>query len=239
MANLVIFAVALGIAGRLVKQRWDGVFIDRECRISLSRFQLILWTLLLVSALMTVGLTNTMAEGTIPAPPTGMKVPEGPLDIYIPPEIWALLGLGALTAVSAPGIKASRRIARNNPAVAPFDEQRAIDTVQASQGLVVAPFYEGDVLVKASPEDARWRDLITGDYQGAPFVDVSKLQQLAFTILTVVVYAAGIWELLDVPLPTDGKVVPILFFPVASWGLVSLLGISHAAYLTDKQFGDT
>ena len=120
IANLVIFAVALGIAGRLVKQRWDGVFIDRECRISLSRFQLILWTLLLVSALMTVGLTNTMADGLVPAPPTGMKAPVGPLDIYIPSEIWALLGLGSLTAVSAPGIKASRRIARNNSPGTPF-----------------------------------------------------------------------------------------------------------------------
>src|ERR1041384_5400646 len=84
LVTLALIAAMLGVAGYAVCGGWGGIFIDKDNRNRLSRFQLIGWTILLVSALLTAGLTNAAT----PADP-------GPLLITIPQQIWALLGLGA------------------------------------------------------------------------------------------------------------------------------------------------
>jgi hypothetical protein len=60
--TLTLVGAQLACAGYFIKQRWDGVFIDEQNRISLARFQLVLWTSLLVSALLTAGLSNAALE---------------------------------------------------------------------------------------------------------------------------------------------------------------------------------
>jgi hypothetical protein len=95
--TLGLLVAMLVTAGRTVRSRWDGIFIDRDNRISLSRLQLIIWTGLIISALFTGALTN-MTAGV-----------ENPLGINVPEEIWALLGLGAFTAVAAPVIKENQK----------------------------------------------------------------------------------------------------------------------------------
>jgi hypothetical protein len=228
IATLILFIAMLVIAGWAVKRKWDGVFIDKDNRISLSRFQLIVWTVLLVSALFTAGLTNA-------APP---DVVVDPLNITIPPQIWALLGLGTFTAVAAPAIKEGKRDAAGPTPAAPARAQAAaqqdtVALVQKSQGLTAAPRFDGRVLAKATSADSSWLDLIMGDYEGSAFVDVSKLQKLAFTVLVVVVYGMGLWQVM-----VDGGAV-IRNFPPVDTGLLALLGISHAAYLADKQIAAT
>ena len=49
------------------------------------------------------------------------------------------------------------------------------------------------VYVKQRPADARWINMIIGDYEGAAYVDVSKLQQLIFTVVLVIAYGFAIW----------------------------------------------
>ena len=92
-----MFIALLAYVGNSVKQRADGIFIDDRNRISLARFQLVLWTVLLVSALMTAGLSNA-ALGS-PAP----------LTIMVPSQVWALLGIGAFSFVVAPVMVDSRK----------------------------------------------------------------------------------------------------------------------------------
>jgi len=74
-ATLILMLVAIGWA---VHKRFDGVLIDRDNRISLSRFQLILWTVLVTSGLQAAGIFNTTA--TYPQG-VGNEVMLGPLDI--------------------------------------------------------------------------------------------------------------------------------------------------------------
>ena len=181
-----LFLVMLVVAGLGAGRRWDGVFIDERNRISLSRFQLISWVVLLVSGLFSAGLTNT-------APPLN---PNGPLAITIPPQIWALLGLGGLSAVAAPGLlKARQRL-------------------------------HGDVELRLSVDDAKWIDLILSDTNPA-VVDITKVQQLAFTVLLLAVYAGGLWcDMLG------GAMIDK--FPPVDTGFVALLTISHATYLGGK-----
>jgi hypothetical protein len=217
-----LFALMFIVAGFAIRQRWDGVFIDRDNRISLSRFQLIAWTVVLVSALFSAGLWNAM-------PPSPSQTP---LKIDIPPEIWALLGLGAFSAVAAPTIKDGKRLSTTDPQTAAKEMAQPFELAPGVSGA-----FDGAVFVKESPRDARWVDLIHGDYEGAAYVDVSKLQQLAFTALLIVIYAASIWAELG---SAAGKSpTPILRLPEVDGGFIALLGISHAAYLADKQLART
>jgi hypothetical protein len=226
IVTLVFLVVMLIVAGFAAKRRWDGVFIDKDNRISLSRFQLVVWTILLVSTLFTAGLTNATPPGAV----------VDPLNIRIPPEIWALLGLGAFTAVAAPAIKEGKRGGANLALVT--DQVQAHQsaaglTLQRDQKLAAPPFFDGRVLAKASSTDARWIDLIMGDYEGGGYVDVSKLQKLAFTVLVATVYGVGLWQVMSGTNPV------IRDFPTVDPGLLALLGISHAAYLADKQIAGT
>lgn len=225
--TLVLLAATLAVAGYAGKSRWDGIFIDKDNRISLSRFQLILWTVLLVSALFTAGLTNA-------APPDAVS---DPLNIKIPAEIWALLGLGAFTAVAAPAIEQGKRGHPNASAV--LESEQAIRDsrglrLQQEQNLLAPPLADGQLLVKATSADARWIDIIMGDtVDGGHYVDVSKLQKLAFTLLIITVYGLGLWQKMA------GPDLVITDFPPADDALLALLAISHAAYLADKQIAST
>lgn len=225
--TILLIAAALAVAGFAAKSRWDGIFIDQDNRISLSRFQLILWTVLLVSALFTAGLTNA-------TPPDAVS---DPLRITIPPEIWALLGLGAFTAVAAPAIEQGKRGLPNAPGVTDAElasrDARAL-RLQHDQKLNAPPVADGQLLVKSTGADARWMDLIMGDtVVGGFYVDVSKLQKLAFTLLIVTVYGFGLWQ------EMAGTHPFIRNFPPADDALLALLAISHAAYLADKQIAST
>src|SRR3954453_18613286 len=58
LITLAGIGLCLLVAGVVINRRGDGVFIDERNRISLSRLQLVLWTSVLVSALLTAGLSN-------------------------------------------------------------------------------------------------------------------------------------------------------------------------------------
>lgn len=223
LVNIALFAFMLVSVGVAIKSRWDGIFIDRDNRISLSRFQLMLWILLLVSSLFTAGLTNA----THPSAVAG----QGALEISVPPEVWALLGLGALTAVAAPAIKDARRSSGGQTQNS-TSQNSAANAVKDSQKLSAVPTFDGEVLVKAESKDARWLDIISGDYNGSSFVDASKFQQLAFTVLLVCVYAVDLAEVMN-------ESMPVTEFPEVGAGFLAFLGISHVAYLADKQLAST
>ncbi|HEV2817985.1 MAG TPA: hypothetical protein VGW40_12285 [Allosphingosinicella sp.] len=239
LVTLGLIAAMLVVAGYAVCGRWDGIFIDKDNRISLSRFQLVGWTILLVSALLTAGLTNAAA----PADP-------GPLLITIPEQIWALLGLGAFTAVASPAIKDGKRNPppagggrQSGPAPATAEQNRVAENVKDQQALSAEVTFDNHVLKKALPADARWIDLIMGDYEGAANVDISKLQQLAFTLMLIAIYAMDLMAVFA----SQGAITPthpngtnaIHVFPTIDGGFIALLGISHATYLADKQIAAT
>jgi hypothetical protein len=210
LATLFLLAGALALIGIAVNHRWDGVFIDGRNKISLSRTQLICWSTLLVSALFTAGLANSAL------------MDQTPLAITIPASIWALLGLGSFTAVASPLILERKTLAPTPPSIAAASN--ALKTVQA---LSAVPIARGSVMQKMAPADARWIDLVLGDESDAAFVDISKVQKLAFTALLLVIYGAGLFS----NFAMSGSVK---HFPDVDPGFVALLAVSHAAYLGYK-----
>ena len=216
--TLTLIVVASAVLGQSVKKRLDGILIDKYNRISLSRFQLICWTILLIGSLACIGIHNFIHGG-------GGR---GALDIDIPPPIWALLGLPAFTAITAAAIKDAKRTEITTASTA--DMQATNSAVQLREGLSQTPTQDGRVLTKADPTQARWIDMVLGDFEGAPTIDASKFQKLLITLLVLSIYGGDLWYTMST------ATGPIAAFPPISAGLLALLGISHAAYLADKQF---
>lgn len=210
LITLAFCLIILAIAGYAVRRRWSGILIDDRNKLSLSRLQLVLWTALLVSALMTAGLSNVaLGDAT-------------PLQIAVPASVWALLGIGSFSFVAAPAILSQKSSGMAPPRLPQIEA--SLQKTDLLSGAVVA---RGSVVVKEKVEDARWLDLLRGDTDDADYVDVSKLQQLFFTVLLVVIYASALYNVM-------AGVTAIKEFPKVDEGFVSLLGLSHAAYLAYK-----
>ena len=212
MMTIILYTTMTVVVGLSVNRRWDGIFVDERNKISLSRVQLVLWTLLLVSALTSAALSN-VSLGTA-----------SPLQIEIPASVWALLGLGSLTSVASPIILNQKEA---NPAPPPGRLKAITENIKRLDNLPSLPTNTGEVVRKAKASDARWMDIFRGDTTDADVVDVSKVQQFAFSLLLVAVYASAIWA-------TLGRAGAITAFPAVDSGFVALLGLSHAAYLAYK-----
>src|SRR5262249_35501462 len=146
-----------------------------------------------------------------------------PLEIKIPPEVWALLSLGSFTFVASPAILTQKeRSGANNPRLAQITAN-----LQASDGLTRQLEAEGPVVRKLSSDDGRWLDMFRGDEADADFVDFSKVQQFTFTALLWFIYATALARLFS-------ESHPIAAFPAIDAGFIALLGVSHAAYLAYK-----
>ena len=75
---------------------WRGVLIDQRNRISLSRLQLVVWSLLVISAITTEGVLNAVWGRA------------APLALDVPKELWILLGLSTASFVAAPMVLAPK-----------------------------------------------------------------------------------------------------------------------------------
>ncbi len=105
LLTLVGLVGCFAVIGRLPPVvDWRGVLIDQRNKMSLARLQLVLWSLLVISAVMTEGTINAVWSVV----PNALK---NPLDLNVPPEMWILLGLSGASAVAAPivlGVKADQ-----------------------------------------------------------------------------------------------------------------------------------
>ena len=89
-AALLLLAFCVGKAcGRGIL----GILIDGRGRYSLTHFQIVLWTIMILSSVLGVLISQ------------GFKLPEA---FNIPPELLGLMGISAGSAVLATGVKASK-----------------------------------------------------------------------------------------------------------------------------------
>ena len=87
------------IVGHGVTGAWTGAIIDERCKMSLSRLQLLLWTIVVVSALAVIA-TVRMRQDAATA-----------LDISVPTTIWTLLAITSTSLVGSPVIKSTQKAA--------------------------------------------------------------------------------------------------------------------------------
>lgn len=209
---LLTLATITFICGHIVTGRWLGALIDERNVMSLSRFQIVLWTLLILSAYFVAALHNIT-----------LGLPD-PLKIQIQEELWWLMGISTASLVGSPLILSDKttKIPDTSEVSVTFealkqqgDEDHTLDT-------------KGHIVVNTDISKARWTDMFTGEEIGnAAHLDIARLQMLFFTLVTALAYAVLLWN----KFASDA---PIAALPALSGSMIGLIGISHAGYLTAK-----
>jgi hypothetical protein len=208
---MIALAVFTLVVGRGVTGVWKGAFVDERLRMSLSRLQMLTWTVVIVAALGTMAIARAQTD------------PVNAMDITVPSTVWALLGISTTSLIGSPLIKNAKK----DPAAGP-DPARAVELLAAMGKGGAQVTVEGQVVKNTSIDDASFADLFMGEYvETFTILDIAKIQMFFFTVLLVLAYAISVGRTLRGD-PT------LAALPDVGTGMLPLLGISHAGYLLSK-----
>ena len=206
-ASMIVFVAVLGgcVSGRIL-----GILITERNVVSLSRLQVVVWTIIVLSAFVTIALKRVFYAATPPI--------ADPLAIMLPWQLWALMGISTASLIGSPLVTANketnqRRLAARRNAGVPYKSTR---------------------IARAEAGDAEFADMFRGDKdENSGSIDVAKVQMFLFTIICALAYSVvlGNWMVGNMP-------DQLSRFPVLADGLIALLGISHAGYLSSKGIPD-
>lgn len=212
--TMLLFFLLLVVLGLRNTGRVFGVLISERKVMSLSRFQITIWTLLILSAFLFVSLQRI-------ADPTVLD----PFAITLDWKLWALLGISTGSFVGAGMVSSVKKM--KEPDGKATKEVAAFFKEPESQ---VSENREGILYANDTTADATFLDVLQGDeLKNTAYVDLSKVQMLLFTIVTVVAYGAALFSWVNSNDPAE-----LVVFPELSEGLITILGISHAGYLGNK-----
>jgi hypothetical protein len=200
-----------------------GILINERNLMSLSRLQTALWTIVIFSGFLTIALQRIHAGPD--------KFPDA-LNITVDPKVWAVLGISLGSLIGTPMILNSKKdqdpSAKALQSAGKSLDQSPTEIAQNSQGTLYS---------NPSPRDAAIADIFQGDEIGnAVNIDVAKLQMFLFTVALVIAYAAELYNSLSA---SNGHTPMLNALPDLSANAVTLLGISHAGYLTSKAVDHT
>jgi hypothetical protein len=241
-----------------------GILIDAgRNMMSLSRLQIVLWTGLILSAFVTAALARAWdykfnQAAYVCATAETAEASEGeepcadPLGIQLPTLLWALMGISITSAVASPLLKdnkaqrtaeqdrlAKSKAARSSPPALMPPTYSAVlkqrKDINLSIEQAVGDTEPVGVMVrKESWAEADFSDVFTGEEVSTfGYVDIAKVQNFFFTIVAWVAYAV----VLGVAMGQVGTdLFKFVAFPALPAGLIAVIAISHAGYLTDKAF---
>jgi hypothetical protein len=206
MLGLTDFVAILGIN---ITGRFLGVLIDDRNKMSLSRFQLLVWTIIIISGYSTAALWNVLATDA-----------SDPLAVRLPEELWWLLGISTASLVGSPLVLSTKK--PNTP----NEQELQKNNIAASVG---------QVAVNTTPEEAKLSDMFKGDETGnQPYLDLSKVQLFFFTIVVVIAYVSVLSTMLRTTtgvveeFPALSESVLVLL-GISHAGYLTYKGISHSA----------
>lgn len=200
------FLLVLGLATGDIR----GVLIDDRNQMSLSRFQLVSWTLIIISAYFTLSLSRVHELYNSPDLVSAMI-------IAVPWEIWTLLGIGTTALVGTNLILGDKK-GKNYKK----EENNEDPYINLNK--------EGVVCKNLSSKGAKLTDIFIGDELAeCSNLNLAKIQMFFFTILILIAYSVLLLQLMSANSPKD-----INSFPPLSQDLVILLGISNGGYLLQK-----
>jgi hypothetical protein len=194
---------------------WKGALIDEDNRVSLSRFQMTCWTVIVLSAFLTAAFVNIKYCRN---DPLAIKVPEG---------LWILLGISTTSLVGSPLLKSVKK-----DKAFPSQDFLKTNTFSAYQAKGIDEQrigHVGLIFVNKLAKDASFADVFRGEeVSNAANLDLSKIQMFYFTLITIVAYVVAVAAVFS-----HGPDC-IAGLPPLSESMVALLAISHAGYLTSK-----
>ncbi len=220
---MIVIALFLLFTGKALTGRGFGVLINERNLMSLSRLQLIIWTVLIVSGFFVIAVMRMKAAEV-----------DQPLSIGIDWQIWALLGISATSFVGTPLLYG------NKMAKEPKDPAKA-EAATASHftdetSAQVAANRRGILYANSNIKDARFTDMFQGDeLVNTQLVDVAKVQMFFFTVAVAMAYGMQLYQLIAYGDLKQSNV----HLPELQNGLLALMGVSHAGYLGSKSVDRT
>jgi hypothetical protein len=215
MVLMLVFMITVGVR---ISGRPAGILINERNLISLSRFQLVLWTLIILSAYLVAAIGRI--KGAVP----------NALNIGLDPYLWVLLGISTTSLIGTPLIQSTKKTQEPKP-----EEIAKAETALTAKGEPetkeeIAKNAQGVLFANPDIKDAAFSDMFEGDEVGnTAYVDVAKVQMFFFTIVAALSYSLQLFKWTST---NDANV--LANFPVVSAGLVAILGISHAGFLVNK-----
>lgn len=261
--NVVFMMAIIALIGMALNKGPFGILIDTRNMMSLSRLQMVLWMVVILSAFVTTALARIGDSRIHPGRydcatvvnADGVEEPEAgcaePLGISLPPLVWTLMGISLTSAVSSPllsAFKAQRTTEedrrRKNAAtktsmtlggetVEPATFDNALKEATAGMPEEEKPKNDGALVKKTSWTDARLSDVFMGE-EVANFMYVDIAKVQNFLFSLFAVVAYAA----ALAMAMSGAVIVAKFFefPNIPEGLIAVIGISHGGYLTDKAF---
>jgi hypothetical protein len=218
-AGLAATLMAIGVA--VTGQRM-GVLWTARNTYSLSRVQVTLWTLLVLSALAAVVVCR--AHGLLVA--AGSAGVGSALNIDIPPELLTVMGISVASGAAAPAILSLKTQADPPPV-------HELEAAESRVGGALAAV--GNVAVRPSDCPPLVKDLFQGDeVSKAGTVDMGKVQQAIVTVILWCIYLAMLTQLFAAGESGPSKIAGGTALPAMPDAFVYLLAISHAGYLAYK-----
>jgi hypothetical protein len=189
-----------------------------------------LWTVVILSAFIAAVFANVKAGHQLEA-----------LNIGIPEELWLAMGISTTTLVGSPLILGQKKNQPTNKVAVAQSYNYSVKALEEGDPTTTAAVktkveenFVGQVHRNTSAAQARLYDLIRGEEAGnCNVLDLSRLQNLFFTLVLVGAYAATLGAHLIAANNTIDT-IPINAFPEINAGFIALLGISHAGYLAAK-----
>jgi hypothetical protein len=161
---LLSLAIVCVIVGSLANGRLIGIFVDERNRISLSRFQWVLWFLVLFSSYFTGSVWDISHEaGDMPA---------------MEPQLFGLIGISSGSAVVS------------NLLVDTKKREAPVQAAAANDPTLVGKIDVNAAPTEASWADL----YLGEEEGNRTSIDVSRLQKLIATLLLVIVYSRLVWH---------------------------------------------
>jgi len=206
-----------GVIGQWLMDSPTGILISNLNLISLSRIQLVAWTIVIFSSYFVIVM---------------FRIHKGFSAIGIPDNLLAALGISTASFATVPVVLDSKTRSTVDPKAI-----RTASLVLKENAGTIQQNSKGALYANSHPSDARFSDLFQGDEIGnTAYVDISKLQLFLLTLFVIVAYCCDVWS-------TFAKVTPnsisSLALPDFSFEELKLLGLSHAGYLTFKAMNHT
>jgi hypothetical protein len=223
---LFIMVLFIILASSLItKNPLFGWLISEQNRMSLSRLQMFLWTIVILSAFITAVFANLH-----------FKQFDSAVAIAIPEELWLALGISTTSLVGSSLILEPKK--RKDPKD-PKDPKKPDEPTKLQTKLEKMKSTRIGVL--DSPNKPSLLDLIRGEEVGnMDKIDLTRLQNLFFTFILVGTYMASL-NVMFTELVTKTPEIqdiaenfPIASFPELGSSAIALLTISHAGYLVAK-----
>lgn len=212
---MMLMLLSMITLGQNISGRPAGILINERKLMGLARFQMVLWTIIILSAYLTAAITRIKSGGIGDA-----------LGITLDKSLWGLMGISTASLIGSPLIQTSKKAEEpKDQAVKKAEndlKEPEAEIKKNSQGVL---YCNGEI------KDASLSDMFEGDEVGdTAFVNVAKVQMFFFTVVAALSYGLDLFKWIGGPdfVKNSGA------FPLLSGGLIAILGISHAGFLANK-----